>query len=87
MHYNFYGWENANAKPINELYPSINSPIDLYNALSEIWCAETCAPRLRGDWTKENMTKGQCSITAFLAQDIFGGKVYGIPMEGGNFHC
>ncbi len=51
MHYNFYGWENANAKPINELYPSINSPIDLYNALSEIWCAETCAPRLRGDWT------------------------------------
>ncbi len=33
------------------------------------------------------MTKGQCSITAFLAQDIFGGKVYGIPMEGGNFHC
>lgn len=87
MNYNFYGWENANAKPINELYPSINSPIDLYNALSEIWCAETCAPRLRGDWTKENMTKGQCSITAFLAQDIFGGKVYGIPMEGGNFHC
>lgn len=33
------------------------------------------------------MTRGQCSITAFLAQDIFGGKVYGIPMEGGNFHC
>jgi len=33
------------------------------------------------------MTKGQCSVTAFLAQDIFGGKVYGIPMEGGNFHC
>ena len=33
-------------------------------------------------------TLGQCSITAFLAQDIFGGKVYGIPREGGkNFHC
>lgn len=30
---------------------------------------------------------GQCSITAFLAQDIFGGKVYGIEISGGNFHC
>ena len=30
---------------------------------------------------------GQCSVTAFLAQDIFGGKVYGIQREGGNYHC
>jgi len=87
MSYNFYGWEKAYAKPINDLYPQIKSPIDLYDALSKIWCAETCAPRLRGEWTKENKTKGQCSITAFLAQDIFGGKVYGIPLEDGNFHC
>lgn len=87
MSYNFYGWEKAYAKPINDLYPQIKSPIDLYDAVSKRWCAETCAPRLRGEWTKENKTKGQCSITAFLAQDIFGGKVYGIPLEDGNFHC
>ncbi len=55
--------------------------------LSEIWCADTCAPRFRNEWSKENKTKGQCSITAFLAQDIFGGKVYGIPLKDGNFHC
>ena len=42
---------------------------------------------MRDGWTKENMTLGQCSITAFLAQDIFGGKVYGIPRSGGNYHC
>ena len=30
---------------------------------------------------------GQCSITAFLAQDIFGGKVYGMIRPGGNYHC
>lgn len=87
MKYNFYGWENAFAEPVNDLYPKIKSPAALYDALSEIWCAETCAPRLRDKWSKENKTKGQCSVTAFLAQDIFGGKVYGIPMEGGNFHC
>ena len=34
-----------------------------------------------------NPTLGQCSVTAFLAQDIFGGKVYGIPRDGGNYHC
>lgn len=33
------------------------------------------------------MTVGQCSVTAFLAQDIFGGKVYGIPLPEGGFHC
>lgn len=34
-----------------------------------------------------NPTLGQCSITAFLAQDIFGGKVYGVLRPGGNYHC
>ena len=87
MEYDFYGWENAAAVPINNICPSIHSPADLYDALSEIWCAETCAPRIRDKWTRENKTAGQCSVTAFLAQDIFGGKVYGIPTKDGNFHC
>ena len=42
---------------------------------------------MRDEWTKENRTLGQCSITAFLAQDIFGGEVYGIWRPGGNYHC
>lgn len=33
------------------------------------------------------MTLGQCSVTAFLAQDIFGGDVYGILRPDGNYHC
>ena len=87
MEYNFYGWETATIKPINNIYQSIHSPRDLYDALSEIWGAETCAPRLRNRWTVDNKTLGQCSITAFLVQDIFGGKVYGILRDGGNYHC
>ena len=66
---------------------AIRTPDDLYRALSRLWCAQTCAPRMRGDWTPQNPTLGQCSITAFLAQDIFGGKVYGVPLGDGNFHC
>lgn len=87
MKYNFYGWETASAEPVNSEYPSIHSPLDLYNALSEIWSAETCAPRMRDKWSPDNKTLGQCSVTAFLAQDIFGGKVFGILRDGGNYHC
>ncbi|MCR4841236.1 MAG: hypothetical protein K5848_06805 [Lachnospiraceae bacterium] len=85
--YSFYGWETADAAPVDEKYKKIENPRALYDILSEIWCAETCAPRMRDNWTPENKTLGQCSITAFLVQDIFGGKVYGVPRSGGNFHC
>ena len=42
---------------------------------------------MRKDWSKDNPTLGQCSITAFLVQDIFGGEVYGIRLKEGGFHC
>lgn len=80
--YNFYGWETATIQAPNGM-----TPRDLYDLLSEIWCEYTCAPRLREGWSKDNPTLGQCSITAFLAQDIFGCKVYGILRDGGNYHC
>lgn len=63
------------------------TPRDYYAILSGIWCAETCAPRMRGRWTPENRTLGQCSVTAFLMQDMFGGEVRRIPLEDGGFHC
>lgn len=80
--YHFYGWEGATIQA-----PGGMTPRDLYDLLSDIWCEYTCAPRLRGGWSKDNPTLGQCSITAFLAQDIFGGKVYGVLRSGGNYHC
>nr|MCR5046954.1 hypothetical protein [Treponema sp.] len=87
MDYKFYGWQNSCVAPISDEYKGISNPRELYEALRGIWKADTCAPRMRQDWSEENRTLGQCSITAFLAQDIFGGKVYGILREGGNYHC
>ena len=84
--YQFYGWEQADVPAVSETYKKIKNPRELYNILSDIWCADTCAPRMRERWSPENKTLGQCSITAFLAQDIFGGKVYGILRPGGNYH-
>ncbi len=80
--YAFYGWETADMKDDRGL-----TPRDYYDLLSDLWCAGTCAPRMRDEWTPENKTLGQCSITAFLIQDLFGGKVYGILRPGGNYHC
>ena len=80
--YHFYGWEAACVRDGLGL-----TPCDYYDLLAGIWCAETCAPRMRKDWTIENRTLGQCSITAILIQDIYGGKVYGVPLGDGNFHC
>ncbi len=80
--YKFFGWENADIKDKNEL-----TPRDYYDLLSKCWSAETCAPRMRSGWSPENLTYGQCSITAFLLQDIYGGEVYGVPLEDGSFHC
>jgi len=85
--YKFYGHEVADMAPSDSKYEKIKNPRILYDLLSSIWCADTCAPRMRMNWSRENMTLGQCSITAFLVQDIFGGRVYGIERAGGNFHC
>ena len=86
--YDFNGWENADICPkCDGPFAKIKNQRHLYEILSECWCVETCAPRLRDRWSKENKTCGQCSITAFLVQDIFGGDVYGVPLPDGNFHC
>ena len=80
--YRFYGWETADVSDKRGL-----TPRDYYDLLSDVWCPETCAPRMRADWNPENPTLGQCSITAFLLQDLYGGKVYGVPLPDGNYHC
>lgn len=82
MPYKFYGWESASIRDARGL-----TPRDYYTLLSDIWCADTCAPRMRKDWTPENRTLGQCSITAFLMQDLYGGQVRGVPLGDGNYHC
>ena len=78
--YGFYGRETAGVKARTDEYPGIETPKDLYRALWPLWTRETCTARMREDWTEENRTLGQCAVTAFLAQDIFGGKVWGVPL-------
>ena len=83
----FYGYKDCDVSAICDEYYGIKDLKDLYDSLKQIWSADTCAPRMRDRWTKEDPSLGQCSITAFLVQDIFGGKVYGVPLNDGNYHC
>ena len=80
--YRFYGWETADLRDARGL-----TPRDYYDLLSRVWCRKTCASRMRDEWSEDNKTLGQCTITAFLMQDIYGGKVYGVPLPDGNYHC
>ena len=80
--YRFYGWETADIRDERGL-----TPRDYYDLLSGIWAADTCAPRMRPDWSADNPTLGQCSVTAFLVQDLYGGRVLCVPLGDGNYHC
>lgn len=82
MAYKFYGAETADVKDERGL-----TPRDYYDLLTDLWTIETCAPAFRPEWSEENRTLGQCSITAFLVQDHFGGKVFGLPLPDGATHC
>lgn len=87
MNYKFFGNQNRDVFPICKEFSSIKNQRDLYDKLCTIWCRESCAPRYREKWSESNKTLGQCSITSFLVQDIFGGEVYGIKLKEGGFHC
>ncbi|MBQ7064667.1 MAG: hypothetical protein IJM90_07245 [Firmicutes bacterium] len=85
-HANFYGWEEAMQVRADGC-PGIRTAYDLYDKLLKCWRADTCAPRMRADWSEANPTLGQCSITAFLVQDLLGGRVDGILLPDGSYHC
>lgn len=87
MKYKYYGADAKEVKPITKGFERIKNQKVLYDYMSRIWCRYSCAPRMRDDWSEDNKTLGQCSITSFLIQDIFGGEVYGIPLPEGGFHC
>ena len=87
MKYPFYSNDDlSNTKPINKEMYHYNNPYELYIKLLNSWDVNTCTPRMRDRWNINNKTVGQCSITAFIVQDIFGGEVYGVPLKDGHYH-
>lgn len=84
--YEYFGHQH-HLEVKNHLYKGVENIHDLYDALTHCWSAETCTSRLRHHWNEQNVTCGQCAITAFIVQDLFGGEIYEIPLESGGVHC
>jgi hypothetical protein len=84
--HNYYG-SNHQINVKNPIYKGVENIHDLYDALTHSWTRETCTARLRNKWTEQDYTCGQCAITAFIVQDIFGGDIYEVPLETGGVHC
>ena len=87
MTYRFYGADTPALTPITKEFGAVGDQRHLYDLLCACWTKNTCAPRLRGQWSEDNKTLGQCSITSFLVQEIYGGEVFGVPLSGGGYHC
>lgn len=43
--------------------------------LKKAWCAETCYPKWKNDWSSEKPEYGQCAVTSLLVQDELGGNI------------
>ena len=82
----YYNHGHTEIKAVNQLYKGIETPDDLYEALLHCWTRETCTARLRNKYSESNKTAGQCAITAFLVQDIFGGEIRELD-TGRGLHC
>jgi hypothetical protein len=47
----------------------------LIDALKASWCRETAYRTDRPFWSEQNITRGQCTVTAMIVNDYFGGEM------------
>ena len=83
--YRFYGWEYADdIKPIKDCGAATIG--EFYLACLDAWNLQTCSERLRPGWSEDNPSVGQCTITAAIVHEFFGGEVLGLPLLEGGMH-
>lgn len=51
-----------------------------------VWCKETAYPSCQAEWVPSDPSYGQCTITAMLVYDMFGGTIHRIRVDGGGTH-
>lgn len=83
--YRFCGWEHAeDIRPVKTC--GAETIGEFYLACLKAWSVETCSERFRPEWSAANPSVGQCTITAALVYEFFGGEVYSLPLDGGGRH-
>ena len=82
----YEGQEFGNTERIKTGNDHLKTIEDLYNVLNKCWCRETAYPSCQADWTADDPSYGQCAITAMLVNDMFGGTIHRIKLNGGGTH-
>ena len=83
--YRFYGFEHADEiKPIKDC--GVKTLGEFYLKCLKAWSIDTCSVRFRPDWSEDNPSVGQCTITAALVHEFFGGEILGLPLTDGGTH-
>ena len=83
--YRFCGWEHADdIRPVKAC--GAETLGEFYLACFAAWSSETCSVRFRPRWSVTCPSIGQCTITAALVYEFFGGKIYSLPLAGGGRH-
>ena len=82
----FYGMELADKNALPVADDRIATLGKLHEALLHAWSRETAFPACREDWSTANPAFGQCTITAMLAHDLFGGTIHRVRLAGGGTH-
>jgi len=54
--------------------------------IRQVWCRETASPSCQDGWSKDNLSWGQCAVTALLVQCIEGGELLRTVIEGYGSH-
>lgn len=53
----------------------IDSFVQLQDAVTAAWGADTCDPVDLSGWSSANRARGQCGVTALVLQDLLGGEL------------
>jgi hypothetical protein len=59
---------------------------DLYELLRVCWCRQTAYPSCQDEWEPDDPSYGQCSVTAMVVCDLFGGTIHRIRVSDGGSH-
>lgn len=84
----YYGEEFGDTIQVkNSVYEEIKTLNGLFGILLKCWDKETAYSASQADYIKDNdPTYGQCAITAIIVNDMFGGTIHKIKIEGGGTH-
>ena len=82
----FFGMELSDKKTLLITDDRIATLGKLHEALTHAWSRETAFPACKGDWSTSNPALGQCTITAMIVHDLFGGTIHRVRLAGGGTH-